>query len=94
MLSGKLRPFCLGFNVLTSGKWNLYEVSTKSCGLSRQVVFHHRDSQHDFVKIVSGKLQDVCVFIKTSLVSLNMPHCALNLLPEQFPVTNDNLYYN
>ena len=31
------------------------------------MVFHDRESKHDFVKTVPGKWQTLCVFCKTSL---------------------------
>ena len=31
-------------------QWNLYKVTSELCGPSWQVVFHNRDSKHDFVK--------------------------------------------
>ena len=56
-------------------QWNLYKATTKFCSLSRQVVFHDKENKHDFVKTVPGKLCILCVFSKTSLVSLYRFHC-------------------
>ena len=33
-------------------QWNLYEATNQFCGLSEQVVFHHRQNKNDFVKSV------------------------------------------
>ena len=59
---------------LTILQWNLYKATTELCGLSRQVVFHSRENKHDFVKTVPGKWQNLCVFSKTSPVSLHRFH--------------------
>ena len=64
---------------------NLYKVTTKICGLSRQVVFHDRDDKHDFVKTAPEK--DPCVISETSSVSLYRFHCTVK------PVCNDHLFY-
>ena len=40
-------------------QWNLYKAITRCCGLSRQVVFHDREIEHNFVKTVPGKLQNL-----------------------------------
>ena len=56
-------------------QWNLYKATTEFRGLSRQVVSHGRENKHDFVKTVSGKLWNLCVFSKTYPVSLYRFHC-------------------
>ena len=61
-------------------QWNLYKVTTKFCGLSRQVVFHDRENKHDFVKTAPGKWWNLCVFSKTSPVSLYRFHCTCSSL--------------
>ena len=56
-------------------QWNLYKLTTKFCGLSRQVVFPDKENKQDFVKNVPGKWWNLCVFSKTSPVSLYRFHC-------------------
>ena len=51
-------------------QWNPYKATPKLYGLSRQVVFHDTENKHNLMKTVLDKLQNICVFIKTSLVSL------------------------
>ena len=52
-------------------QWTLYTVITRFYVFSRQVVFHDRKNKlHDFVKTVPDKLQNVCVFDKTTQVPL------------------------
>ena len=51
-------------------QWNLYKATTKFCGLSRQVVFHDREKKTWLCKDVPGIWWNVCVFSKTSPVSL------------------------
>ena len=59
-------------------QWNLFKAITRFYGLSRQVVFQHRENKHDSIKTVPDKLQNLCVFNKTSLVSLYRFHCISN----------------
>ena len=59
-------------------QWNLFKTITRFYGLSIQVVFQHRENKHDSVKTVPDKLQNLCVFSKTSLVSLYRFHCISN----------------
>ena len=47
-------------------QWNPYKATTKFRGLPRQVVFHDRENKHDFVKTMSDKWLNLCVFSKTS----------------------------
>ena len=54
-------------------QWNLYKATTQFCCLSRQVVFHHRQDIHDFVKAVPGKMMTY-MCLKSS-VSLYRFHC-------------------
>ena len=56
-------------------KKNLYKATTKFCGLSRQVVFHDREIEHDFLKTMQHNWWNLCDFSKTSLVSLYTFHC-------------------
>ena len=56
-------------------QWNLYKATAEFCGLSRQVVFLGREDKHDFIKTVPDKWQNLCVFSKTSMVSLYRLHC-------------------
>ena len=59
-------------------QWNPYKATPKFYGLSRQVVFHDTENKHNFMKTVLDKLQNICVFIKTSLVSLYRFYCNNN----------------
>ena len=57
-------------------QWNLYEATTKFCGLSRQVVSHDSENKHDFVKTVPDKCWNLCVFSKTYTVfNIQVPLC-------------------
>ena len=55
-------------------QWNVYKVTCKFCGLSRQVVFHGRENKYDFVKTLLGKWWNLCVFSKIFPVSLYRFH--------------------
>ena len=56
-------------------QWNLYKATNKFCGLSRQVVFRHRENKHDFVETMPSKWWNLCVFSRTFPVSLYRFHC-------------------
>ena len=65
-------------SLLNKLRWNLYKATTKLCGLSRQVVSHDRENKHAFLKTVLDKCWHLCVFNKTSPVSLYRLHCIIN----------------
>ena len=68
------------FNAFQQIQWNLYKATIKFCGLSKQVVFHDREDKLDFVKTMTGKWWNLCVFIKTS--SLYRFHCMSELISD------------
>ena len=73
-----LQKYAYGFAVLCFVvviQWNLYKMTTKFCGLSRQVVPHGKENKHDFVKNVPDKWWNSCVLSKTCTVSLYRFHC-------------------
>ena len=45
-------------------QWNLYNATTKFCGLSEQVVSHDRKNKHDFVKSLPDKSWNLYISVR------------------------------
>ena len=45
-------------------QWNMYKATIELCCPSRQSVAHDKENKHDFVKITSGKLLNLCIVAK------------------------------
>ena len=67
-------------------QWHLYKATTKFCGLSRQVVFHDRENEHDFVKPCQES-DEMYVFILKLSWSLYTGPGAIGTLPTKIWVS-------